>query len=170
MSAPEPRHACAHPHAIDWSLAMPVTRAFLPLSSLSELRSNILVLVGLAGSTLTQLSQGVARYHEFFVGRNDIAFDRGVTCGNARRPLGISRRIDFDAQPSKSPQHRFANWRSILPDAGREHDAVKAAHGSRKHPSKETNAVDEILQRQFRTGARACKQVAHIVADARQSF
>src|SRR5262245_66682243 len=100
MSAPEPRHACAHPHAIDWSLAMPVTRAFLPLSSLSELRSNILVLVGLAGSTLTQPSQGVARYHEFFVGRNDVAFDRGVACGNERASLGITRHLVCDVLQS----------------------------------------------------------------------
>jgi hypothetical protein len=29
------RNAFAHPQAIDWSLAMPITRAFRPLSSAS---------------------------------------------------------------------------------------------------------------------------------------
>src|SRR5215467_11070633 len=112
----------------------------------------------------------MARYHEFFVGRKDVAFDQRIRLGNAWPALSIPHLIDFYAKPLEPAQHRLANGSGILADARREHETIKTAHGSCKHSGKEADAIDEILQRQCRPRTGARKQVSDVVADARQTL
>ena len=47
---------------------------------------------------------------------------------------------------------------------------IEPAQRGRQHAGVETDAIDEIVEREARRGSRARLELAHVVADARQAF
>ena len=115
-----------------------------------------------------QDTQSVAGDHQFLVGGDDVAGDPRSLSRDAPGALGIRLRVKLKAEPGEALRHGIANGWRVLADAGGEHEAVDAAHGGRQHPGEESDAVDEIVERELGARVRTREQVSHVVADAGQ--
>src|SRR5437867_7155662 len=99
-SASSSRKAFAQPYAMELSLAMPMTRAFLPCRTGRGVWS-VMVEVSLrnryGGRVVASLRERVAcvaRDHELFVGRHDPCRHAAAVAADARPALGVGDRVD----------------------------------------------------------------------------
>jgi hypothetical protein len=112
----------------------------------------------------------VAGDHQFLVGGNDVASDPRSIGGDPPGSLCIGFGIKLEAKPGEPRCHGFTNGRRVLTDARGKDEAIDAPHRGREHPGKESDAVDEIVEREFGARVGTLKQVSHVVADAGQPF
>ena len=78
--------------------------------------------------------------------------------------------IELESKPGEPLAYTASDDRGVLADAGREDEAVDAAHGGGKRARLAQDAVDEIVDREPGERGLGREQVAHIVADAGEAL
>src|SRR6266446_957615 len=110
------------------------------------------------------------RDHQFLVGRYDVDRNTAVGTGYQARVAGIFSWIERRAKPGQLIDDPRPDAHRVFSDASCKDESVETLQRSRKHAGVEADPIDEIIDRQFGLGILACLQLAHIVADARESL
>ena len=82
--------------------------------------------------------------------------------------FSVGLQVDLGAKPGQLFADPPTHLARPFTDAGSEHKAVDAAHGSREISRVESDPIDEMIERERGAGLRATKKLAHIIADSGQ--
>src|SRR6516164_7435038 len=114
-----------------------------------------------------QQRQGMARYHELLVGRNDVETDATVARGDRRGGCRIGLRIELAPEPGERLHDAGTEGRRVLADSRREYEGVGPPKGGSQQACMESNPIDEVVEREARLRVGTRFQLAHVVAEAR---
>ena len=110
------------------------------------------------------------RDHQLFVRGDHIDRDFAAGRGYQRPSRGIGVIVQFDAKPSELLGDAAADHGRILTDAGGENKRIQSAERRRQHPGAESGAMNEIVDGKLRAWLLVGLQLAHVVADARETL
>src|SRR5215467_11045129 len=114
--------------------------------------------------------QGMARDHEFLIGRNDVETDATISCGDRRGGCRIGLRIELAPKPGERLHDACSEGRRVLADSRGEHEGVEPPEGGSQQACMEPDPIDEIVEREARLRVGTRFQLAHVVAEAREAL
>src|SRR5215469_1443723 len=114
--------------------------------------------------------QGMARDHEFLIGRNDVETDATISCGDRRGGCRIGLGIERAPKPGERLHDACSEGRRVLADSRSEHEGVEPPKGRSQQACLESDPIDEEVEREPRMRVGTRFQLAHVVAEARQAL
>src|SRR6266404_8640515 len=110
------------------------------------------------------------RDHQLFVSRYDVDRNTAVGTGYQARVAGILGLVEGHTKPPQLIGDARPDSHRVFADTGCKDESVEPLQRGRKQAGVEADPIDEIIDRKFGPRILACLQLAHIVADARESL
>src|SRR5512143_1136266 len=161
-SAPSSWNALAQPHAIECSFAIPTTSALRPLST----GRGMSIVIADVLSCGAEDAPCVARDHQLFVRGDRPRRDTAARLAEAWTTGVVGGGVELHAEPLRVAAHPLAQARTVLADAGGEHDRVETPERRGERAQLAADPIDEEIDRGLRRRFRARLERAHVARDA----
>src|SRR5262245_16162723 len=117
-------------------------------------------------AALRQQRKRMPRDHQLLVSWYDVKCDPALRPRYQRCPRSIGGFVKYGAEPRQLCRDAGANRYRVLANAGGEHEGIEPAERSREHPGVESDAIDEVVDREGRGRIGTRFEIPHVVADA----